>query len=106
MLLVSLLLLAFLLYDSGRPPAPVFIHDFPSVPAAAAAIPNVNGVPAVIGLHSRWPHYFASIPAIADLTSVLLLGIPLVHYVPSFVSLRAIADLPSVAWHPFSSLLS
>jgi hypothetical protein len=48
MLVISLLLLTFLLSDSGSPAA-VDIYDVPIVPVAAV-IPDVYSVPDVVGL--------------------------------------------------------
>jgi hypothetical protein len=62
MLQGSLLLLTFLLPDSGSP-AGVHIHDVPIVPAAAV-ISDVYNDPAVVGLVAcrRRLHYFCKPP--------------------------------------------
>jgi hypothetical protein len=68
MLVVSLLLLTFLLSDSGGPAAAVEIYDVPIVPVAAV-IPNVIIVPDVVGLPAffcnlccSWPPYKIALP--------------------------------------------
>jgi hypothetical protein len=104
MLLSSLLLLTFLLCDSGGPAA-VDINDVPLVPTAAV-IHDVNSVPVLL----------ASMHAVA---SILLqasrfcwcpfcVGHPVVAFTPAVaciyavVGSHAIAVIPAVAccWHP------
>jgi hypothetical protein len=68
MLMVSLLLLTFLLSDSGGPAA-VDIYDVPIVPVAAVIL-DVNSVPDVVGLPAffcnlccSWPPYKIALPS-------------------------------------------
>jgi hypothetical protein len=94
MLLSSLL--AFILSDSGGPPA-VDIHDVPTVPNSAV-FPDVNGVSAVVGLPACccWLHYFCK--HLCFCWHPYCVGGPVVAFIPDVACVHTIVVILACCW--------